>query len=255
MGRYHIGLDRLYFNRTPPARFLLRRASPWAMPRRMMGILSGGGEAAVVLAGGVPSTARALYTVREWVSRTARQSAFKSGPSGARFRLLADEKFRKFLAQWPHGKKLENNVFRLAEAFAMACVEGVFGCPPGFDAESGQLSESARDSLRVLLSAFGIPENEAQAGLKTLEIELKRETPFRIRFFETICARILRRRPLILLPIIHASTEENPPLSIGPAWAWTALAGGTLSAESASGETFSGTIADFAKLFVAHNFD
>ncbi len=59
---------------------LTPRASWTAMPMRLFEALSGGGEVGMVLSGGIPTTGRVLYAVREWARGARRASPLRTAP-------------------------------------------------------------------------------------------------------------------------------------------------------------------------------
>lgn len=254
MSRYHLGLDRLSLTRGGATRRLLRRAAWDRMPRRLLRLLSGGGEAAMVLAGGVPSTTRVLYAAREWTARQRRQSPLRGRPGEVLARLRRDPGFARFEAEGPHGPSLRRSAWRLAEEWAMAALAGGFGVAGQASAETGTLSADAERVLRAVLSALEIADSGAQAAIVDLKEELARETPYRRRFFRALAARVARERPVVLLPVVHRLS----PLGVGAAdaWAWTSFSNGRLRATCARGgaEAFEGSPEEFATLFVKGNY-
>lgn len=258
MGTYHLGFDRLTLIRRGLTRMLLRRAAWYRLVHRLITRLKGGGEAGMVLAGGVPSTTRTLYAVREWVGRMRRKSPLRVSPAEILKRLRAVPEFARFEAQGPHGDRLAASAWRLAEAWAMASLAGVYGCGGGVSCvDTGALSEASERELSALLKAVGVPDAEAAKSLQELKEELLRETPYRARLFRALAARIVGRgTPAIVLPIVHKS--EAGALGIEPrdAWAWTSAKGGRIEAVSSKpgAAPFSGSAEDFALLFGRENF-
>ncbi len=99
MGSLHLGLDRLSLGRGHLGPALSPQTSWHTMPWRMLRLLGDGGEAGIVLSGGVPDTGRVLYGAREWV-REARVAARGSvTPGEAAARLALEPGFLRFAAE------------------------------------------------------------------------------------------------------------------------------------------------------------
>lgn len=212
VGTYHVGLDRLSSGRRPLSRFLLGAASWPRVPWRLARLLRGGGGVAVVPAGGVPATARILYTVREYMARLRRGRETGMIPERALARLmLQDNGFGEFFRKGPVGENLRRNAWRMMEAWVAATMVGEWraerrgeqgSAPPDF--HSGRLSGEARDCLRSYARALGYGEAEFEASLRLFEPEFSRETPYRERFFSFLARRLVARgTPLLLLPLCH----------------------------------------------------
>ncbi len=203
MGRYHLGFDRLALARPRGSRPLLKKARWDRMPWRLLRLLERGGEASMVLAGGVPSTTRVLYAAREWTARLRRKSPLRGKPAEVLARLRRNADFRRFDEQGPHGRALARSAWRLAEAWAMAALCSVFGFAGEACSDTGVVSGDAERALRELAAAFGLSEAESQDALSELKDELLRETPYRQRLFRVLAARVARRRPVVVLPVAH----------------------------------------------------
>lgn len=256
MGTYHLGFDRLALIRRGLSRLLLKRAAWYRMVHRLVGLLKDGGEAGMVLAGGVPSTTRTLYAVREWTGRMRRRSPLRVAPAEVLRRLRAEPAFARFEAQGPHGVRLASSAWRLAEAFAMASLAGVFGCGGASCTETGELTKESESDLKVILRAFGLPDDAAALALTELREELVRETPYRARLFRALAARIVGRgTPAIVLPIVH---KVGDTLGVEPrdAWAWLSYKDGKVKAVCSrpGSRPFEGTPEEFALLFGRENF-
>jgi hypothetical protein len=230
MGTYHLGLDRLSLLRNRLSRFILPGTSWDRMAHRMLRLLQGGGEAGMVLAGGVPSTTRTLYAAKEWVGEALRQSPLRGDPAKvlARLRLLPN--FALLESEGPHGPA--KSVWRLAEAYAMSFLAGVFveSVEAGKScADLGLLDERGRGSMLAFLAALGLDDARAAESLARLSDELGRETPYRRRFFRILAGRIARRRPVVILPIVHRG-GEHPGVDLKEAWGLSGYAKGMMSA-------------------------
>jgi hypothetical protein len=257
MGSYHLGFDRMSVSRKPLSRFLLRPSAWTNTPSRLLRLLADGREAGLVLAGGVPSTTRILYAVREWLGDVRRRSPMRARPAEVLRRLRADEEFSRFCAAAPLGDALSRSAWRLSEAWAMAALAGVFtgktGSTPS-GADTGELPDAARGCLLRCLDALGLDSGASGAELERLSNELRRETPFRARFFRALAARVLEKgRPAVLIPVAH-STAPSLGVHAGESWGWRSGARGEVKALAADGKDWSGSPAEFASLFGKENF-
>lgn len=257
MGSYHLGLDRLAKNRNAVSRRLLRRAAWDRMAHRFLALLNAGGEAGMVLAGGVPSTTRTLYAVREWMGRSRAQSPWRRDPAQALRRLRLWPEFAAFENSRPRLGAMSHSAWRLAEAWAMARLAGVSdGGRPDSSAEAGELDPETRRDLQGCLQALGLEPAAAQREISALSEEWARETPYRARFFRILAARVLAKgRPVVILPIAHRVGGRALSIEVKEAWAWTGLSGSRLSARrSAPPRDWEGSAEDFAALFGRENF-
>ncbi|MDE2038888.1 MAG: hypothetical protein KGO96_11170 [Elusimicrobia bacterium] len=251
MGRYHLGLDRLAFSRGCASRRLLGRAAWAGMGQRLLTLLRRGGEAGMVLAGGVPSTTRALYAAREWAQAARRHSPLQARPQAVLPRLRALPGFAGLEAT--AGRRVES-VWRLAELYAMAVLSGILPDRGGSCVEAGRLDEAGRRAMLAYLDALGLDAGTAENFLSLLSEELARETPFRRRFFRVLAGRVLRSRPVVLIPIVHRG-GASPGVDIKEAWILSGLAKGMISV--AAGPAAGSRRLDCAELaqrFVSENF-
>ncbi len=258
MGSYHLGFDRMAVGRNPVSRWFLRRAAWDRMAHRLLRVLGGGGEVGMVLAGGVPSTTRVLYAAREWVGEARRQSALSSKPAEILSRLRRLPGFARMESAGPHGARLRGSAWRLAEAYAMALLAGVYveqaqagrAC-----ADLGCFDEGTRRSMLELLDALGLSAEQAAESLARLSEELGRETPFRRRFFRVLAGRVARQRPVVLLPIVHR-LQPQLGVELREAWGWRGVKSGMIDAVVAGpvASDWSMRPQDFAVHFVRENF-
>lgn len=220
MGLYHLGLDRLAFSRRPESRLVLRATAWHRMVHRLLRRLGRGGEVGMVLAGGVPSTTRVLYAVREWMREARRGSARRESPSEVLKRLRQVESFARFERLGPENPGVAKSAWRMTEAWAMALLAGVFPDGAGGScAEAGKLDDAARRALGAGLAALGLEPAAAAASLDRLADELGRETPYRRRFFRVLAGRVARERPVVLVPIIHR-IDGGLSVGVDEAWGW-----------------------------------
>jgi hypothetical protein len=236
MGRFHLGFDRLAVTRGWASSIFV---SPAAWPRmiyRLLGRLGDGGEVGMVLAGGVPQTARVLYAAREWAQERRRESPLKSQPARILANLRKFEAYRNFEENGPCGPGLRRSAWRMMEAWLMSAVaEG-----------EAELGGEGRFVAESILKALEVP-----GDLAGLEAEMKRETPYRGRFFRVLAGRA-RRRPLLFIPVIHHDEPGRYGVEIKRPWAWKP-GKGELAAVGPSGP-WRGGPSDFAKAFGQENF-
>lgn len=242
MGTYHLGVDRLAFGRGHLGPALTPQASWSAMPLRLFRALAGGAEVGLVLAGGVPATGRVLYGVREWV-RSAR--AFVPGgadPAASARRLDADASFARFKAALAGRMALPRGTWRRIDLWLMAVAVGFV---PG---------ETVEAAAVAALDCLGVPAESRPALLEGLARGMTRETPHRRRLFRILAGRVARRRPLVLVPVVHRT--EPLGVALGEAWSWEWLGPGRVRARRADApDAAVETATDaFAELFVEENF-
>ncbi|MBI4376993.1 MAG: hypothetical protein HY549_11150 [Elusimicrobia bacterium] len=260
MGLYHIGVDRLALHRNALTRLLLGPTSWERMAGRLLGVLKAGGEVAMVLAGGVPSTARVLYGTREWMMRCRGQRPVPLGPAEVLRRLRADPLFRHFEADG--GPKKPASVWRLLEAFAMSAVGGILMPPEAHAqpccAQNGTLTDVARRHLDSALKALGYGKEQSAKALAELEEELARQTPYRSRLFNALARRaVASHTPLVFLPIVHRLGAGGASIEIRAPWALESCQKGRLSGwipDGSAEKPWEGSVEGFAQTFVRENF-
>lgn len=243
MGSFHLGIDRLVLGRRHPGTALTPQAAWAAMPRRMLGVLSGGGEVGLVLSGGVPSTGRVLYGMREWARDAREASPLRDRPADAEQALRGEPSFARMTGEGGAAGALPPAlVWRLLDAWLMSAAAGLV---PGQTAESAAAAALAR---------LSVPEERRASLLAGLGRDLARETPRRRRLFRLLAGRVARRRPLVMIPVVH----ETDPLAVREfeAWSWEWSGPGKVVARRADApergvET---TPEEFADRFVAENF-
>jgi hypothetical protein len=242
MGTFHIGVDRLALGTGRLGPRLTPGASWAAMPQRLFSALSRGGEVGLVLAGGVPSTGRVLYASREWIRAARRLSPLRSRPSEAAARLAADPSFARFRAAAAGGLPMPAATWRLIDAWLMSAAAGLL---PG---------ETAETAAAAALACLDVPEAERPGLLAELARDMSRETPYRLRLFRLLAGRVARRRPLILLPVIHRSGPRG--IDLREAWSWEWLSPGKVRARRADApdSPMDMTTDAFAARFVEENF-
>lgn len=242
MGTFHIGVDRLALGRGQLGPALTPQASWSAMPLRLFRVLAEGGEIGLVLAGGVPTTGRVLYGVREWIRGARRKSPRVGRPVDVERALEAEESFRRFQKTVAGVVFVPPGTWRLVDAWLMAVAAGLLG------------GESVRDAAAAALKAFAIPAADQPALLADLERNLVRETPHRRRLFRLLAGRVARRRPVLMIPVVHRTSPLG--IEVGEAWSWEWLGSGRVAARKADApETAVETTAvAFADRFVEENF-
>lgn len=240
MGTFHVGIDRLSLG----TGFLGPALTPWSswteMPRRLFRLLREGGEAGLVLSGGVPETGRVLYGAREWASAVWARSPLRDRPGEAARALRAAPKFSRF--ESASGLPRPPGARRLVEMWLMCAAAGLV---PEQDAVAAG---------RAALAALAVPETERVALLAELSADMARETPRRRRLFRLLAGRVARRRPLVLVPIAHSVAP--PGVAVGEAWSWEYDANRRLLARRAGApdDARETTPDAFAVRFVEENF-
>jgi hypothetical protein len=257
VGLYHLGLDRLALARGAASSWLLRAAAWPKFAARMLRNLSRGGEMVMVLAGGVPATARVLYTVREWAAAQRRRSPLRGDPAEVLRRLRQDAGFCRFESSGVCGPALRRSAWRMLEGWAMSALAGQPG-PAGREDSSatGRISAEARGVLTVCLECLDLPASERADALAALAEEFIRETPYRRRLFAILSSRILRRgRPLLLLPVVHRGGAA-PGIDIRDAWSCRAAASGRIRARvlGEPAREWEGTAGELAVAFGQANY-
>ncbi|MBI3549542.1 MAG: hypothetical protein HY078_10930 [Elusimicrobia bacterium] len=208
MSTAHLGFDRLSHSRIGPSRLLLGFSSWTRIPWRITSILARGGEVGIVLAGGIPNTARVLYTVREFLSRVRRGRGAGVAPKDFLRRLAKeDPDFEAFRGSGLAREPFLRSAWRSVEAWLSARMVGEWPKEDPAALEelsSGRVSRRLRDDLGAVARSLGIPEPAFQEDLRGLETEFARETPYRQRFFRFIASRVVSRgRPVVLVPLRH----------------------------------------------------
>jgi hypothetical protein len=219
MSRAHLGFERVTAARPPAGRALTADAGWDTIARRILGLLSDGGELVMVLAGGVPATARGYYALREAVGRLCRESPGAADPKGVLGRLSAGTpSFAAFRGDGHVGDL--KSAWRLLEAWVLSLAM----TPSGRRAlDAGRLDAPAAAGLVAVGAALGVPPADMVAARKTLEAELARETPFRERFLSLLAHRAsFARRPVLLLPLVWGrlgavKVAFGPPACLLPA--------------------------------------
>ncbi|MDP3543583.1 MAG: hypothetical protein Q8T11_14025 [Elusimicrobiota bacterium] len=204
MGNFHLGIDRLALGRGHPGPWMSAGTRWDRMPLRLFRSLAEGREIGMVLSGGVPATGRVLYGVREWARRARAAGPLRALPAEALARLRADPSFARFEKAAADHIPLPRGPWRLLEAWLMTVAAGLL---------PGETSESV---ARVMLECLSVPEASRAALLSELAGDMARETPARRRLFRLLAGRVARRRPLILIPVVHRSE----PLGVSEREAW-----------------------------------
>jgi|CXWL01.1.fsa_nt_gi hypothetical protein len=193
MGSFHIGLDRLALGRGHLGPALSPQTRWDRMPFRLFRVLAEGGEVGMVLSGGIPTTGLVLYGMREWARRAWCLSPMRCDPVAVLGRLRKDELFARFESAVAPFLALARGPLRVIEIWLMSAAAGLV---------PGQTAEAAAGSI---LSSLAVGEAERRRLLEELARERTRETPIRRRLFRLLVGRVARRRPLVLLPIIHGT--------------------------------------------------
>lgn len=250
MGLYHVGLDRLVLGRGTLSARLIAKTAWHRAAHRLLRELGRGAEVGIAIAGGVPSTARVLYGAREWMQDQRRHSPLRGSPAEVLRRLRSNPGYLRFEQDGPCGTRLRRNAWRMLEAWIMAGVAAEGQGPSS--AEEARLLPEAEGRARDCLEALALPPQQRALALEELAAVMRRETPERPRFFRALAGRVLRRRAVVFLPIVHRG-GSSPGVDIREAWSWRS--GGPDSIEGSGPQgPWSGTAASFAKDFIRGNF-
>lgn len=204
MGSYHIGLDRLALGRGHPGPLMSPQTRWDRMPLRLLRLLAEGREVGMVLSGGVPATGRVLYGAREWARRVRAEGPLRGKPAQVLECLRADPSFARFEKAADSLVPLPRRPWRLLEAWLMTAAAGLL---PG---------ETAESTARAVLACLKVPEEARASLLAGLSRDMTRETPSRRRLFRLLVGRVARRRPLLLIPVVH----RTEPLGVSEREAW-----------------------------------
>lgn len=191
MGTFHLGLDRLALGRGHLGPLMSPQTRWDRMPLRLLRTLSEGREVGMVLSGGIPATGHVLYGAREWARR-----AFSAGKIRDLSCLRADPVFARFEKEAAEQMPLPRGGLRLLESWLMVSASGLL---PGATIES---------AAAAALACLKVPDEARAALLSDLASDMTRETPARRRLFRVLVGRVARRRPLLILPVVH-STAPN----------------------------------------------
>ncbi len=242
MGSFHLGLDRLALGRSHPGPLMSPQTRWDRMPLRLFRSLAEGGEIGMVLSGGIPATGRVLYGVREWSRRARAASPLHAEPIQALARLRSDATFARFENAAADHIPLPRGPWRLLEAWLMTVAAGLVA------------GETIEDAANAALAALDVPERERAALRAELENDMTRETPSRRRLFRLLVGRVARRRPLILIPVVH----RTEPLGVAElqAWGLTYLGTGRVRVVFAGKpeESVEMTVEELAARFTQENF-
>ncbi|MBI5595115.1 MAG: hypothetical protein HY928_03395 [Elusimicrobia bacterium] len=198
MSRVHLGFLRVTRARPWVGRALTAGAEWHAIAPRILRLLGDGGDLVMVLAGGIPVTARAYYAVREAVGRLCRASPSAADPAAASARLARQAPlFAAFRSSGEVGGIRSG--WRLIEAWVMDCALTRSGRAA---LDAGRLDPVASAALVAVAAALEVPPQDLVAARKRLEAEVARETPFRERLLAAVSGRVAARgRAVVLLPL------------------------------------------------------
>jgi hypothetical protein len=207
MGTYHLGFDRLGTHRRGLSRLLIGRTASRRMPFRISRTLRRGLNIAMAHAGGVPSTARALYAAREYLHLLRQQRDCTLSPATVLThlsQLSAD--FAAFQRSELIGTRLQDSAWKMMEAWIVALLAGLwqFGdAEPGEPCiHSGVLSSRAIAALTACAHVIGIVPDIAANALAEFTVEFRGNVPQRRRLFRLLAKRVVNKdRPVLLLPL------------------------------------------------------
>ena len=165
------------------------------MPLRLLRSLSEGREIGMVLSGGIPATGRVLYGAREWSRRARRPVLCAPTPRGRDSACR-----RRVRALWESR--------RLAPSSSSRALAS-----PGSPADDRRRRPSSRRDGRVRggapLACLNVPDSSRAALLAEFADDMARETPPRRRLFRLLAGRVARRRPLLLIPMVHRTSAAR----------------------------------------------
>lgn len=239
MTRAHLGFSRLTRAR-PPAGRLVTAGSEWpGIVWRILRELRGGGELIMVLAGGVPVTARAFYALREAVGLLCRASPAAANPRAAVERLA------------PQGTLRSRSAWRFIESWVLARALTRSGRAA---LQAGRLDAVGEAAWVLAAAALGVGAAESTAARKVLEVELARETPFRRRLLTLIARRVVAGgRPVVLLPLGWGRVDAVK-VAFGPPVCLLPGERGRVLVLDPSGELTDSGAGAFARSFVEPRF-
>ncbi|MBI4060802.1 MAG: hypothetical protein HY403_05170 [Elusimicrobia bacterium] len=243
MGSFHLGIDRLALGRGHLGPLMSPQARWDRMPLRLFRFLGEGREVGMVQSGGVPSTGRVLYGAREWARRARAAAAFPADPARALACLRADESFARFEKAVVAHAPLPRGPWRMIEAWLMTAAAGLM---PG---------ETAESAACAALGCLRVPERARAALLAELSSDMTRETPSRRRLFRLLVGRAARRRPLLLIPVVHRA--EPLGVSVREAWGvtWAGRGRARVVRAGGSGEPEEMADEELAERFTREHFE
>lgn len=231
MAGAHLGFDRQAGLRRGLDALLMRGSSWTSAAWRLSRSLREGGGVVLMLAGGVPLTARAHYALREALGELRRRRPGARPPREAAALLGEGTDFAALRAGLRGG--MRRSAWRAMESWLLSRQTPAAALEA---AARGELPAPAAEAFRRCALALGFEEKAAGRALEDARAEYARETPRRARLFSFLARRVAARGvPLLLLPLRHVGKPGA--LSFGEA------------AALAPGRPFD------ARAFVARNFD
>ena len=213
----------------------------------------------MAVSGGVPETARILYTAREWIAAQRQASPLRGRPAEVLRRLREDEAFLRFESEGPLGPGLRGSAWRMLEGWIVSAAAGhpwSDGTSGPSSAETGRLEPEAREAFAAGLAALGLGQEQREAAWADLAQEWPRETPWRRRFFRHLVGRILAHgRPVLFVPVVHR-WGPRPDIVVQEAWSWQAVAEGRINGRVLGEQPrqWQGTVDEFAVGFGRANY-
>lgn len=250
MSLAHLGFLRVTAARPAAGRALTTGAGWDTIARRILSLLSGGGELVMVLAGGVPPTARGYYALREAVGRLCRESPSAGEPRAVLERLSASTpSFSSFVGGGEVGDL--GSAWRLIEAWVLSLAMTRSGRQA---LAAGRLDAPASAALVAAAAALQVAPPDLVAARNALEAELARETPFRERFLSLLAHRVaFAGRPVVLLPLVWGRLEAVKVAFASPVCLLPAPRGRSLVFHP-SGEAVETTAGGWVRDFVEDRF-
>jgi hypothetical protein len=256
MSSLHLGFDRMPSLRAATGGMLLRHSRWPSMANRVRGHLSSGGEMIMVLAGGVETTARLFYALRESIGRFCRRAPRKGDARDLMER--APEPLVKWFARLTAERRILPDFAKSRWRLVEACVLYSAVADGGFDeAAAGRLPAAARETAAAAGAALGYGKEEIEAFVRGLADEFSRSTPYRSRFFRFLANAVVRPgRPILFLPLTLGDPGRIE-IRWGQPAAFEAVSGSrvhpTVRLRGPEG-TRERSIEDFAREFVSARF-
>ncbi|MBI4055492.1 MAG: hypothetical protein HY402_05095 [Elusimicrobia bacterium] len=210
----HLAMDRQPSRRNPCSRCLLSPSHPRHIAWKILKALKAGEAVLSYLPGGAPPTARLLYGLKEFVISLRKTQAPQVPSAAALFQSLrAEASFQDFLDLYSLQEKPKNPWLWITAWILHRAGPDV--------ARTGRATPSLLGALEILSSHLGLSAQKREFLKQTLETELLRPMPRRLRFFQTLLKRLLSKGIGVLLVPLSHGTEKNPQLQLLPAIALT----------------------------------
>jgi hypothetical protein len=184
--------------------------------------------------------------VREWARAVRRRSPLRGRPAEVERSLRADPSFERFTraaaAALPAAAPPPGRTWRLIDSWLMLAASGLLP------------DEKVEAAALAVLACLAVPPAERPGLLASLDRDLARETPRRVRLFRLLAGRVARRRPLVIVPIVHSVEPLGVAALEAWSWEWTGYGRVTARRAGAPQTPVETTPEDFAERFFEENF-